>query len=91
MESGVEELKLLQTITLLITTNSLVKNESLAKALSLCFRLHFTKNSTTNNTASATIRQLVSAVFERVQTEDLIPNESNLKSNYLNKENMIYY
>lgn len=36
----------------------------------LCFRLHFTKNSTTNNTASATVRQLVSAVFERVQAED---------------------
>ncbi len=75
MESGVEELKLLQTITLLISTNNLVQGESLAKALSLCFRLHFTKNSTTNNTASATIRQLVSAIFERVQTEDQIPLE----------------
>lgn len=74
MESGVEELKLLQTITLLITTNNAVKGESLAKALSLCFRLHFTKNSTTNNTASATIRQLVSAVFERIQLEDKVPN-----------------
>ena len=75
MESGVEELKVLQTITLLITTNTLVRSESLAKALSLCFRLHFTKNSTTNNTASATIRQLVSAVFERVQIEDKTPND----------------
>ncbi|XP_054162002.1 protein MON2 homolog isoform X2 [Oppia nitens] len=77
MESGVEELKLLQTITLLITTNSIVKGESLAKALSLCFRLHFTKNSTTNNTASATIRQLVSAIFERVQIEDKTLPEGN--------------
>jgi hypothetical protein len=75
MESGVEEVKLLQTITLLISTNNLVQSESLAKALSLCFRLHFTKNSTTNNTASATIRQLVSVIFERVQTEDQIPFE----------------
>lgn len=75
MESGVEEVKVLQTITLLISTNSVVEGDALAKALSLCFRLHFTKNSTTNNTASATIRQLVSVVFERVQMEDQIPYE----------------
>lgn len=36
----------------------------------LCFRLHFTKDSTTINTAGATIRQLVSLVFERVVAED---------------------
>ena len=80
MESGVEELKVLQTITLLITTNNLVKGENLAKGLSLCFRLHFTKNSTTNNTASATIRQLVCALFERVQTEDQTPNQCKSQS-----------
>ena len=38
--------------------------------LVLCFRLHFTKDSTTINTAGATIRQLVSLVFERVLAED---------------------
>lgn len=70
MESGIEEVRLLQTITLLISTNQIVQGDGLAKALSLCFRLHFTKNSTTNNTASATIRQLVSIIFERVQIED---------------------
>ncbi|XP_077547344.1 mon2 homolog, regulator of endosome-to-Golgi trafficking isoform X2 [Haemaphysalis longicornis] len=70
MESGIEELKLLQTVTLLLTANTVVQGDSLAKAIVLCFRLHFTKNSTTNNTASATVRQLVSAVFERVQAED---------------------
>lgn len=35
----------------------------------LCFRLHFAKNSTTINTAGATVRQLVSLVFERVVAE----------------------
>lgn len=38
--------------------------------LVLCFRLHFTKDSTTINTAGATVRQLVSLVFERVIAED---------------------
>lgn len=36
----------------------------------LCFRLHFAKNSTTINTAGATVRQLVYLVFERVVAED---------------------
>lgn len=36
----------------------------------LCFRLHFTKDCTTINTAGATVRQLVSLVFERVIAED---------------------
>lgn len=70
MEHSTEEVKVLQTVTLLLTTNSIVHGETLAKALVLCFRLHFTKDSTTINTASATVRQLVSLVFERVITED---------------------
>lgn len=36
----------------------------------LCLRLHFTKDSTTNNTAAAAIKHLVSIVFERVIAED---------------------
>jgi hypothetical protein len=53
--------------------------------LVLCFRLHFTKDSTTINTAGATVRQLVSLVFERVITENdqysdqQIQEESNLE------------
>ncbi|XP_052280395.1 protein MON2 homolog isoform X2 [Dreissena polymorpha] len=70
MESGLEELKLLQTAILLITTNFVVQHESLSKALVICLRLHFTKDSTTNNTAAAAIKQLVSIVFERVIAED---------------------
>ena len=51
----------------------------------LCFRLHFTKDSTTINTAGATVRQLVSLVFERVVAEDeqfsdqQVQEESNLE------------
>lgn len=71
MEQGTEEVKVLQTVTLLLTTNSVVHAETLAKALVLCFRLHFTKDSTTINTAGATVRQLVSLVFERVDSEDI--------------------
>ncbi|KAI1287236.1 Protein MON2 -like protein [Halotydeus destructor] len=65
MESGVEELKLLQTVTLLISTNSIVRGDNLAKGLALCFRLNFTKDQTTNNTASATVRQIVTVIFDR--------------------------
>lgn len=70
MENGIEELKVLQTATLLITTSDVVKNNNIAKALVLCFRLHFTKDPIVVNTAGATVRQLVSAVFERVIHED---------------------
>ncbi|XP_066938872.1 protein MON2 homolog isoform X2 [Macrobrachium rosenbergii] len=70
MENGIEELKVLQSVTLLLTTSSVIQGPNLAKALVLCFRLHFTKDATVVNTASATVRQLVSVVFERVLAED---------------------
>ena len=41
----------------------------------LCFRLHFAKDATIGNTAGATVRQLVSLVFERVVIEDASSNE----------------
>lgn len=69
MENGIEEVKVLQSVTLLLTTNSVVHGETLAKTIVLCFRLHFTKDATTINTAGATIRQLVSLVFERAMVE----------------------
>ncbi|KAJ8951459.1 hypothetical protein NQ318_006892, partial [Aromia moschata] len=40
------------------------------ETLVLCFRLHFAKNSTTINTAGATVRQLVYLVFERVVAKE---------------------
>lgn len=99
MESGTEEVKVLQTVTLLLTSNAVVHGDTLARVrihlcvntflsfffnnildilfqiipfqnLVLCFRLHFTKDCTTINTAGATVRQLVSLVFERVVAED---------------------
>ncbi|KAM4747142.1 protein MON2 homolog isoform 1-T1 [Rhinophrynus dorsalis] len=70
MENGLEELKLLQTVLVLLTTNTVVHDESLSKAIVLCFRLHFTKDNITNNTAAATVRQVVTVVFERMVAED---------------------
>jgi len=76
MESQTEELKILQTITLLISTNNVVQEDNLAKSIALCFRLHFTKNQIVINTASATIRQLCTVIYERVIVEDsLVPDE----------------
>ncbi|XP_030336236.1 protein MON2 homolog isoform X12 [Strigops habroptila] len=70
MENSLEELKLLQTVLVLLTTNTVVHDEALSKAIVLCFRLHFTKDNITNNTAAATVRQVVTVVFERVVAED---------------------
>uniref|UniRef100_A0A8C1VCD7 Protein MON2 homolog n=1 Tax=Cyprinus carpio TaxID=7962 RepID=A0A8C1VCD7_CYPCA len=70
MENGLEELKLLQTVLVLLTTNTIVHDEVLSKAIVLCFRLHFTKDNITNNTAAATVRQVVTVVFERMVAED---------------------
>lgn len=41
-----------------------------SQAIVLCFRLHFTKDNITNNTAAATVRQVVTVVFERMVAED---------------------
>ncbi|XP_001947417.2 protein MON2 homolog isoform X1 [Acyrthosiphon pisum] len=71
MESGTEHVKVLQSVTLLLTTDCVVRGETLARNLVLCFRLHFTKDSqAVINTAGATVRQLVALVFERVMHED---------------------
>lgn len=70
MENGLEELKLLQTVLVLLTTNTVAHDEALSKAVVLCFRLHFTKDNITNNTAAATVRQVVTVVFERMVAED---------------------
>nr|CAB3263902.1 protein MON2 homolog [Phallusia mammillata] len=73
-EQGIDELqlRLLQTVIVLATSKSCaLRGQPLAKAIGLCFRLHFTKNEVTNNTAEATVRQVVSLVFERVLEEDI--------------------
>ncbi|KAI0207165.1 MON2-like protein [Lamellibrachia satsuma] len=79
MEAGIEDLKLLQTTLLLVTTSNVVQHDALAKILVLSLRLHFTKDSTIINTAAATVRQLVSSVFERVVAEDSTPAPDDLE------------
>ncbi|XP_034257035.1 protein MON2 homolog [Thrips palmi] len=88
MESGTEEVKVLQSVTLLLTTNAVVHGDTLARNLVLCFRLHFTKDSTTINTAGATVRQLVSLVFERVAAEDEHFKESDAGKTEVNLEEL---
>ncbi|KRY69131.1 Protein MON2 -like protein, partial [Trichinella pseudospiralis] len=61
----IEELKILQTVTLLVTSDDQVHDSELAKCLVICFRLNFAKDPNVVNTASATVRQLVSHVFDR--------------------------
>ncbi|CAH1264447.1 MON2 [Branchiostoma lanceolatum] len=89
MEVGMEELKVLQTILVLITMSGNLHHDplaktilmlitmsgnlhhnSLAKAIVVCFRLHFSKDSSVANTAAATVQQVVSVVFERLVVED---------------------
>ena len=53
----------------------MVQNETLARCLVICFRLHFTRDSTVNTIAGATIRQLVPVVLERVALADSLEQE----------------
>ncbi|KRX41599.1 Protein MON2 -like protein [Trichinella murrelli] len=62
-----EELKILQTVTLLVTNDDQVHDSELAKCLVICFRFNFAKDPNVVNTASATVRQLVSHVFDRAE------------------------
>lgn len=71
MENNLEEVKVLQTATLLLSTNNVVFGPVLARTIVLCFRLYTIDNNIVTSIASATIRQLVSNVFERVENEDM--------------------
>jgi len=88
-DQGLEEvhLRVLQTVIVLATSNSAsLQGQSLARAIVLCFRLHFTKNEVTNNTAEATVRQVVSLVFDRVVDEDhMKKTEECVEKEYLPK------
>ena len=66
MNIKLQEVKILQTLTLLLTSSHVVQNETLARCLVICFRLHFTRDATVNTIAGATIRQLVPVVLERI-------------------------
>ena len=68
MEAQIEEVRLLQTSMLLLTTTDFVRGETLAKCLVLCFRLLDSADFQVNHTASAIIRQAVCTVFDRIKT-----------------------
>lgn len=72
MENNFEDVKVLQTATLLLSTNNIVSGPILARTIVLCFRLYASKNIIVNNIASATIRQMISNIYERLETEDAI-------------------
>ncbi|CAG8467852.1 8909_t:CDS:10 [Cetraspora pellucida] len=70
------QLKILQTIPPLLSNYKALHGDLLAEALLICFRLQDSKVLVVNNTAAATLRQLVINIFEKVQEEDEI-NEKN--------------
>ncbi|XP_065066543.1 protein MON2 homolog isoform X1 [Rhopilema esculentum] len=74
--AGVEELRVLQTILILITTSPAVQKDSLAKTVVICFHLYFSSDSTISSTAAATIRQSIAVILDRMVEEDKIVKDS---------------
>lgn len=70
--SGLDvQLKILQSLpSLLQNYASDLKGDLLAATLNVCSQLQSSKNSIVNNTAAATLQQLVVAVFDKVVAED---------------------
>jgi hypothetical protein len=70
--SGLDvQLKILQALpSLLQNYGDDLNGELLAGALNICTVLQASKNGIVNNTAAATLQQLVVAVFDKIVTED---------------------
>ncbi|CAF4441783.1 unnamed protein product, partial [Didymodactylos carnosus] len=66
-----KELKILQTVLLLVNTTSVVVHNTLANLFVITFRLCLSKDPTIVNTATAAVRQLITTVYDRVKEEDL--------------------
>ena len=66
MEHNIEEVRLLQTSMLLLTTTNFVQGSTLSRCLVLCFRLHQSADHQTNHTASAILRQSICQVCDRI-------------------------
>lgn len=65
------QLKILQALpSLLHNYADDVKGDLLAASLNICTVLQASKNGIVNNTAAATLQQLVVSVFDKVLTED---------------------
>ncbi|ELR19146.1 MON2 family protein [Acanthamoeba castellanii str. Neff] len=63
------KLKILQAVVSLLTTQTNMHGESLSQSLCMCFRLHKNKSVAIKNTASATLRQIVTMLFDRALLE----------------------
>jgi hypothetical protein len=63
------KLKILQAVVSLLTTQANMHGESLSQSLCMCFRLHKNKSVAVKNTASATLRQIVTMLFDRALVE----------------------
>lgn len=84
-DSGLEELKVLQTIILLVTTTDIVKHHLLARTLTIGLRIAASKDQILMNTATAMLSQMITKVFERVLTEtkqNTTPNQPNNKIDF---------
>eukprot|EP00111_Clytia_hemisphaerica_P003917 TCONS_00011241-protein len=68
-DEDIEALRVLQTIIVMMTTSHVIQKESLAQTLVLCFKLYFSTDGTTSNTASAAIRQGVAVVIDQMIEE----------------------
>ncbi|KAI1801323.1 hypothetical protein F4811DRAFT_464828 [Daldinia bambusicola] len=72
------QLKILQALPSLLQNYSKeIQGDLLVTALNICFILQTTKNGIVNNTAAATLQQLVMTVFEKVAIEDKSTSDGN--------------
>ena len=91
-DAGQEELKVLQTIILLVTTTDVVKHQLLAKTLTIGLRIASSKDQIVMNTATAMLSQMVTKVFERVLVENKLvkpSNDGNLKQSDIDHLKML--
>jgi len=65
------QLKILQTLpSLLQNYADEVRDEVLFSVLQICSSLQVTKTAAVSSTAAATLQQLISTVFDKVESED---------------------
>eukprot|EP00736_Rhodelphis_marinus_P006999 Rmarinus@m.18023 len=71
-ETGEEaaQLKCLQTLLTLLTSKYTLNDDELREILETCFRLHSSKRVVVHNTATATLRQVISLLLDRVVEEE---------------------
>lgn len=70
IDGGLEELKILQCLLALATSSNILRGQHLSRAFALCTRIKLKGDVVSTGIAEATLRQMVTAVFERVEVED---------------------